>query len=185
MVLKENVRCERMSYYGKDEKHLHRGVNGHTRRMGRKECERSAIIAKRRMPIQLRSYLAQVALCAKFGSTLRLRSNGIYRMISSGTEKIAEKAKLDQWSKPRGDGRARAPGSPSPSSPSERQLVHGPPGGYPNKRPAKIATTARQPETQRWLYGALSSPGVALPALSELSKDDCDALQPFLATTPK
>eukprot|EP00438_Fugacium_kawagutii_P020056 Skav201036 [mRNA] locus=scaffold3386:181094:187063:- [translate_table: standard] len=96
--------------------------------------------------------------------------------LDDGAKLADEKAKKEQWQRPRGHG--HAPGSPAPSDGTEWQLVHDQPAGYP-RQPAKIATIVRQPETQCWLYGVLLSPGVALPPLPELGKDDLDVLQPL------
>ena len=62
MVLNTQL-CKHAAYRGGQEKNYHRAANGHTRTVQCKEdeCERAIITAKRSSPIQIWSFLVQVA----------------------------------------------------------------------------------------------------------------------------
>ena len=165
MVFKETPHCEHLSYYGGEEKQLHRSASGHTRHMTCKQCDKTVICGRRREPTQLWSYLVQVALCTKFGS--KLRSTLIYRICSSRLTKMLEdkdnQKALGQHASPGSPGWSVIPSETESSQPSQR--------GYPDvpRLPVrKTATIVRSPETQCWLFGVLLAPGVDLPPSPEL-----------------
>lgn len=80
---RETKLCEHATSNGGREREFHRGANGHTRHITCKECNETVIVARRKQPVQLWSYLVQIAMCTKWGP--KMRSTALYHRVSSLT----------------------------------------------------------------------------------------------------
>ena len=82
VTFKNTDLCEHASSNGGDERHFHRAANGHQRQVMCKKDSggRAVISAKRREPVQLWSFLVQVAMCTLWGT--RARSRALFQRVT-------------------------------------------------------------------------------------------------------
>ena len=179
----ETKLCEHASSNGGREREFHRGANGHTRHITCKECNETVIVARRKQPVQLWSYLVQIAMCTKWGQ--KMRSTALFHRVSTLTsQQLLDNDYVEKKKPPK----ARLL-SPSTTSEAEWDLVSHPDsgGGYPSssgggpKEKLRVATIVREPSVQCWLYGVRLAPNVPLPDFPELAISDLDVLQPLPA----
>ena len=179
---RETKLCEHASSNGGREREYHRGANGHTRHITCKECNETVIVARRKQPIQLWSYLVQIAMCTKWGQ--KMRSTALYHRVSALTsQQLLDNDHVEKKTPIK----ARLL-SPSTRSEAEWDLVSHPgsnkegypssSGGGPKEKP-RVATIVREPSVQCWLYGVRLAPNVPLPDFPELAISDLDVLQPL------
>lgn len=179
---RETKLCEHASSNGGREREFHRGANGHTRHITCKECNETVIVARRKQPVQLWSYLVQIAMCTKWGQ--KMRSTALYHRVSTLTsQSLLENDGVEEKKAARAKVKLL---SPSAKSEAEWDLVshYEGKGGYASSSsPGKpgVATIVREPPVQGWLYGVHLAPDVPLPEFPELAISDLDVLQPLPA----
>eukprot|EP00434_Breviolum_minutum_P038574 symbB.v1.2.034224.t1/scaffold4384.1/size41667/2 len=178
---RETKLCEHASSNGGREREFHRGANGHTRHITCKECNETVIVARRKQPVQLWSYLVQIAMCTKWGQ--KMRSTALYHRVSSLTsQSLLDNDDLEKKKSVKAKAKLL---SPSRTSEAEWDLVSHYDGkeGYPSSSQSKsrVATIVREPPVQAWLFGVHLAPNVPLPEFPELAISDLDVLQPLPA----
>lgn len=178
---RETKLCEHATSNGGREREFHRGANGHTRHITCKECNETVIVARRKQPVQLWSYLVQIAMCTKWGQ--KMRSTALYHRVSSLTSQSL--LDNDDFEKKKSVKAKAKVLSPSRASEAEWDLVshHDGKEGYPSSSQSKsrVATIVREPPVQAWLFGVHLAPNVPLPEFPEPAISDLDVLQPLPA----
>ena len=185
MVLHERTDlCEHAACNGGDERHFHRGANGHTRHVTCKDCSKTILKAYRKNGTQLWSYLFQIAMYTFWGRAARLRS--IAQTAANYADEKAEETYPTAVRTTRKWGGTSPPSpSRSPSSPDAWSMVSdSEASGYNKKdfKPSKTGTgkaTIIYEEEQCWLYGVHLTPAKELPSFPELGEADMKVLQPL------
>ena len=130
MALRVPDLCSHSSYKGGNERKYHRSANGCTRGIHCKEpeCERAVILARRKEPAELWSFLVQVALCTLWGT--KSRSRALFARVSQVRSEALEEEERERQLRPQ----------PLQAEPAPQR-----PGGYP----ASSAPWTVIPETPR------------------------------------
>ena len=103
MALRVPDLCSHSSYKGGNERKYHRSTNGHTRatrgiHCKEPECERAVILARRKEPAELWSFLVQVALCTLWGP--KSRSRALFARVSQVRSEALEEEERERQLRP-------------------------------------------------------------------------------------
>ena len=185
MVLHERTDlCEHAACNGGDERHFHRGANGHTRHVTCKDCSKTVLKAYRKNGTQLWSYLFQIAMYTFWGRAARSRS--IAQTAANYADEKAEEMYPTAVRTTRKWGGTSPPSpSRSPSSPDAWSMVSDSEASGYNKKDVKPSkkgpgkATIIYEEEQCWLYGVHLTPAKELPSFPELGEADMKVLQPL------